>query len=64
MAVAADDFVELRDVVTTTALTRPLGHEGKVKSLAFSPDGSWLASGSNDNKVRLWDMAKYRPSPP
>jgi WD40 repeat protein len=32
------------------------GHEGPVVSLAFSPDGGRLLSGSIDNTVRLWDV--------
>ncbi|HYG11619.1 MAG TPA: serine/threonine-protein kinase [Pyrinomonadaceae bacterium] len=32
------------------------GHEKGVLSLAFSPDGQTLASGSYDNTIRLWDM--------
>jgi WD40 repeat protein len=37
------------------------GHWGRVTSLAFSPDGSVLASGSQaDSTIRLWELATGR----
>ena len=33
------------------------GHTGNVYSLAFSPDGTWIASGSYDGTIRIWDTA-------
>jgi WD40 repeat protein len=34
-----------------------LGHSGLVKTIAFSPDGSILASGGFDSDIILWDVA-------
>src|SRR5262249_49741369 len=47
----------LWDVATGAEVARLHGHTNYVFSLAFSPDGTTLASGSGDFTVRLWDTA-------
>ena len=32
------------------------GHKGAVWSVSFSPDGNFLASGSDDETIRLWEV--------
>jgi WD40 repeat protein len=64
LAVAAGREVQLWDVEAGHLVARLEGHEGKVKCLAYAPDGSLLASGGYDRTLRLWDVAPYRPQSP
>ncbi|WP_253804049.1 WD40 repeat domain-containing protein [Kitasatospora paracochleata] len=48
------------DPVTGAELATFTGHGMMVTALAFSPDGSMLASGSRDATVRLWDVPARR----
>jgi hypothetical protein len=39
-----------------------LGHAGAVLSVAFSPDGKRVVTGSQDNTARVWDLSGQTPA--
>jgi WD40 repeat protein len=49
--------IKLWDVATGRELRALSGHSAFVTSVAFTPDGEALASGSVDNTIKLWNVA-------
>jgi WD40 repeat protein len=52
-----DNSVRLWDIEKGLELNRFEGHEDAVVSIAFSPDGRYLLSGSIDTTLLLWDIS-------
>ena len=50
-----DQSICLWDLQLKQLLQELIGHDGSVTCLAFSPDGDWLVSGSDDHTLRIWD---------
>jgi len=55
--------VSIWDARTGELLERLRGHGDKVKSVAFTPDGRGLVSGSSDATLKYWDVSRLANGP-
>ena len=51
-----DKTAKIWDLATGKAVLTLEGHTDYVRSVAFSPDGSRLATGSSDKTAKIWDL--------
>jgi WD40 repeat protein/uncharacterized caspase-like protein len=57
LATDEDKTIQLWNVSDRTLKQTLTGHQGRVTSIAFSPNGKILASGDDNKTIRLWDVA-------
>jgi WD40 repeat protein len=58
-AAAENNSIGLWEITTGRELGRLRGHHGQVLSLAFTPDGRSLISGSEDTTALVWGMERF-----
>lgn len=57
-ALSANEDVRRKPLLQSVSLTHTLtGYSGRASSIAFNPDGQTIASGSDDDTIKLWHLA-------
>ena len=49
--------IKLWDASSRLPILGFVGHQDGVNCVAFSPDGKWLATGSDDKSAKVWELA-------
>lgn len=57
LAAATHQTVRIWDIpsMSNTPIAALEGHSGNVTALAYSAQGKWIVTGSEDSTVRVWD---------
>ena len=59
-SVTSELAVHVKDAVTDRVLTTLRGHTDAIYCIAFSPDGTRIATASHDQTIKIWDAADGR----
>ena len=57
----SDGFAQLKDAATGRDLSPRLAHSAPISAIAFSPEGTKLATWARDRHLRLWSVPEGRP---
>ncbi|WP_165982420.1 nSTAND1 domain-containing NTPase [Dankookia rubra] len=64
LAISIEGVAQLWDAITGAPVGEPMRHVGSVVSAAFSADGAWIVTASEDRTARLWNAATGEPLGP
>ncbi|KAG8696191.1 hypothetical protein FRC08_007311 [Ceratobasidium sp. 394] len=60
-----DNTIRIWDAHTGQPVSQPLeGHESSVHSVAYSPNGAYIVSGSGDETIRIWETRQAEMQEP
>ncbi len=62
LALGSNNDIMLFDTSSKTIAKTLAGHREAVRQIAFSEDGQWLASVSDDRQLKIWNVASGQPS--
>ncbi|HYT87735.1 MAG TPA: hypothetical protein VEL76_03350, partial [Gemmataceae bacterium] len=54
--VGGDGCLRLRDATDGHLLGAFRWHQSAIDTVAFSPDGHWLATGGKEDRIKLWPV--------
>jgi COMPASS component SWD3 len=60
LVAGADAAIKVWDTLTGRLIYTFEGHLAGISTLVWSPDGQWIASGSDDKTIRFWNVTTVR----